>query len=166
MLGKTGIWFVVTAMTAILSFAAVQGLPEGEGKKLVEERCTLCHGVDPITSAKLDRDGWKNMVQRMVGYGSQMNDKEVDVVVDYLSKNFAAAPSPAAPNSADEKTALRYINGVCSSCHDADLIKGTAATKEEWLDITNRMNGKGAGLSEQDVTLLVNYLAQKYPKKE
>ena len=161
MLGKTGIWFVVTVTTAILSFASVQGLPEGDGKKLVEERCTLCHGVDPITSAKLDRDGWKTMVQKMVEYGSQMNDKEVDVVVDYLSKNFAAAPSPV-----DEKTALRYINGICSSCHDADLIKSTTATKEEWLDITNRMNGKGAGLSEQDVTLLVNYLAQKYPKKE
>jgi hypothetical protein len=124
----------------------------------------MCHGVDIIVDKKLDRNGWKDMVQKMVGYGMQMSDKEVDLTADYLSKNFGAqAPPPS--GGADEKAALRFINGICSSCHDAELIRGTQGTKQEWLAIVKNMNEKGSGLSEKDSELLVNYLSEKYPKK-
>jgi hypothetical protein len=60
----------------------------------------------------------------------------------------------------------RYIEGICSSCHDVGLIRSTEATKEEWYDVVMRMNGKDAGVSARDVDLLVDYLASKYgPKK-
>jgi cytochrome c5 len=159
MFGRAAIWFAGTVAATLMSFAAVQGLPEGEGKRLIEDRCTMCHGVDLITDAKLNREAWKSTLQKMVDYGTKMDAKEVEIVADYLSKNFGA------PSSADEKTALRYVEGICSSCHDSEIIATTEATKEEWLEIVNRMNGKGAGLSEQDIVLLTNYLAQKYPKK-
>jgi hypothetical protein len=110
----------------------------------------------------------------MVGYGTQLNAKEIEITAEYLSKHFGPAGSAPAANSgsssstspADEKTALRFVEGICSSCHDSQLITDTQGTKDEWLEIVNRMNGKGSGLAEQDVTLLVNYLSQKYPKKE
>jgi cytochrome c5 len=168
MFGTTAIWLVLTVAVATLSKAVPQELPEGEGKKLLEERCTGCHSLKPVVSLKQRQGAWKELVVKMVGYGAQLDDKEVDVATEYLTKHFGPETSAAAAkaDSLEEKTAERYIKGICSSCHDAGLIRSTEATKQQWLDIVTRMNGLDAGVSPRDVELLVDYLASKYgPKK-
>jgi cytochrome c5 len=164
MFGRTAIWLVLTVTLATLSMAAPQELPEGEGKKLLEERCAGCHSLKPVISLKQSQGAWKELVVKMVGYGAQLDDKEVDVATEYLTKHFGPESSAAAakPDSPEEKTAKRYIEGICSSCHDAGLIRSTEATKQQWLDIVTRMNGLDAGVSQRDVDLLVDYLASKY----
>jgi len=162
--GRTTIWLVLTLALATLSTAAPQELPEGEGRKLVEERCANCHSLKPVISLKQSRDAWKKMVLKMVEYGAQLDDKEVDVATGYLANHFGPE-AKAAAETAEEKIAKRYIDGICSSCHDAGLIRSTAATRQEWLDIVTRMNGLDAGVSQRDVELLVNYLASKYGPK-
>src|SRR6185295_14563974 len=167
MFGRTAIWIVLTAALATLSMAVPQELPEGEGKKLLEERCAGCHSLKPVVSLKQSQGAWKEMVLKMVGYGAQLDDKEVDVATEYLTKHFGPESSTAAAkaDSAEEKIARRYIEGICSSCHDAGLIRSTEATKEQWLDIVTRMNGLDAGVSSRDVDVLVDYLASKYGRK-
>src|SRR5580692_5307396 len=167
MFGRIAICLVLTAALAAESMAAPQELPEGEGKKLLEERCAGCHGLQPVVSLKQSHDAWKELVVKMVGYGAQLDDKEVDVATEYLTKHFGPESSAAAakPDSLEEKTAKRYIEGICSSCHDAGLIRATEATKKEWFDIVTRMNGLDAGVSQRDVDLLVDYLANKYGRK-
>lgn len=155
------------ALTVALATVAVsQELPVGEGKKLLEERCVTCHSLQPVVSLKQSQDAWKQLVIKMVGYGAQLSDKEVDVATDYLTKHFGPEDSAAAkPDTPEEKIAKRYIQGICSSCHDAGLIRSTVATKQGWLDIVTRMNGLDAGVSQRDVELLVDYLASKYGRK-
>jgi cytochrome c5 len=168
MLGKIALWLVVTVVLTTLSTAVPQELPDGEGKKLVEERCTSCHSLKPVISLKQNQAAWKELVVKMVGYGAQLDDKEVDVATEYLTKHFGPESSAATakPESPEEKTAERYIKGICSSCHDAGLIRSTQATKQEWYDIVTRMNGLDAGVSGRDVDILVDYLASKFgPKK-
>ena len=164
MSGKTAIWLVLAVAIATLAMAVPQELPEGEGKKLVEERCAGCHSLKPVVSVKQSQGAWKELVVKMVGYGAQLDDKEVDVATGYLTKYFGPESSAAAakPDSPDEKTAERYIKGICSSCHDAGLIRTTEATRKEWYDIVMRMNGLDAGVSARDVDVLVDYLASKY----
>ena len=163
MFGKTVIWLVLIVALASLSMAVPQELPEGEGKKLLEERCASCHSLKPVVSLKQSQSAWKELVVKMVGYGAQLDDKEVDVATEYLTKHFG--PESSKPDTPEEKIAKRYINGICSSCHDAGLIRSTEATKEEWFDIVTRMNGLDAGVSQRDVDLLVDYLASKYGPK-
>ena len=167
MFRRTAVWLVLTVALATLSMAVPQELPEGEGKKLLEDRCTSCHSLKPVVSLKQSRDKWKELVVKMVGYGAQLDDKEVDVATEYLTKHFGPESSAAAakPESLEEKTAERYLKGICSSCHDAGLIRSTQATKEEWSAIVARMNGMDAGVSPRDVDLLVDYLASKYGPK-
>jgi cytochrome c5 len=167
MFGRTAIWPVLTVTLATLSMAAPQELSEGQGKKLLEERCAGCHSLKPVVSLKQSQDTWKKLVVKMVGYGAQLNDKEVDVATEYLTKHFGPESSAAAakPDSPEDKIAKRYIEGICSSCHDAGLIRSTEATKQEWFDIVTRMNGLDAGVSQRDVDLLVDYLASKYGRK-
>jgi cytochrome c5 len=167
MFGRTAIWLVLTAALATLSMAVPQELPEGEGKKLVEDRCTGCHDLKPVVSLKQSQSAWKELVVKMVGLGAQLDDKEVDVATEYLTKHFGPESSAAAakPDSPEEKIAKRYIEGICSSCHDAGLIRSTKATKQEWFDIVMRMNSLDAGVSRRDVDVLVDYLASKYGPK-
>ena len=173
MFGRTTIWLVLTVAVATLSMAAPQELPEGEGKKLLEERCAGCHSLKPVVSLKQSQDAWNALVVKMVGYGAQLDDKEVDVATGYLTKYFGPASdarsessaAAAKPDSPEEKIAKRYIEGICSSCHDAGLIRATEATKQEWFDIVTRMNGLDAGVSARDVDVLVDYLASKYGPK-
>ena len=167
MSGKTAIWLVLAVAIATLAMAVPQELPEGEGKKLLEERCAGCHSLKPVVSLKQSQGAWKELVVKMVGYGAQLDDKEVDVATLYLTKYFGPESSAAAarPDSPDEKTAERYIKGICSSCHDAGLIRTTEATRKEWYDIVMRMNGLDAGVSSRDVDVLVDYLASKYGPK-
>jgi cytochrome c5 len=170
---KPAIWLVLTFVLANLSMAVSQELPEGEGKKLLEERCVSCHSLKPVVSLKQSQEAWKKLVVKMVEYGAQLNGKEVDVATEYLAKYFGPASgaksessaTAAKPDSPEEKIAKRYIEGICSSCHDAGLIRSTEATKQEWFDIVTRMNGLDAGVSQRDVDLLVNYLASKYGPK-
>ena len=167
MFGRIAIYLLLTFSLATLSMAVPQELPEGEGKKLLEERCASCHSLKPVVSLKQSQGAWKELVVKMVGYGAQLDAKEVNAVTEYLTKYFGPeSPAAAAkPDSPDEKTAKRYIDGICSSCHDAGLIRSTEATKQEWLDIVTRMNGLDAGVSQRDVELLVDYLASKYGRK-
>jgi cytochrome c553 len=157
------IWLVVTLFAASVVLAlAQQQLPEGDGKKLVEDRCASCHTLEPVLSRKATHDEWRKVVVEMVGYGARLNDKEIDLTVEYLTRYLGVQNSG---DSQTERTAKRFIEGICSSCHDSDFIKGTEATKDEWMDIVRRMNGKGAGLSETDVELLADYLAKNYGRK-
>ena len=167
MFGRTAICLVLTVAFATLSMAVPQELPKGEGKQLLEDRCVSCHSLKPVVSLKQSQAAWKKLVVKMVGYGAQLNDEEVDVATLYLTKYFSPESSAAAakPDSPEEKIAKRYIEGICSSCHDAGLIRSTEATKQEWFDIVTRMNGLDAGVSQRDVDLLVDYLANKYGRK-
>lgn len=142
-------------------------MPEGEGKKLLEERCVSCHSLEPVVSLRQSQDAWKELVVKMRGYGAQLDDKEVDVATEYLTKHFGPKTSAAAakPDSPEEKTAKRLIDGICSSCHDGGLVRSTNATKAQWLDIVMRMNGLDAGVSARDVDVLVDYLVSKYGPK-
>ena len=165
--GRIAIGLVLTVALPTRSTAVPQELPEGEGKKLLEERCVNCHSLKPVVGLKQNQGTWKKLVVKMVGLGAQLDGKEVDVATGYLAKYFGPESSAAAakPDSPEDKIAKRYIEGICSSCHDAGLIRSTQATKQEWLDIVTRMNGLDAGVSQRDVELLVDYLASKYGRK-
>ena len=167
MFGRTVIWPFLTFALVTLSLAVPQELPEGEGKKLVEVRCASCHDLRPVVSLRQNQDAWKELVVKMRGYGAQLDNKEVDVATEYLTKHFGPERSAEAAkeDSPEEKTAKRLIEGICSSCHDAGLIRSTQATRQEWFDIVTRMNGLDAGVSQRDVDLLVDYLASKYGRK-
>ena len=59
-----------------------------EGKALVEERCTVCHGLGQIEKAKKTAEGWKSTVERMKGKGAKLNAAESEAVIEYLSATF------------------------------------------------------------------------------
>jgi hypothetical protein len=59
-----------------------------DGATLVDERCTTCHTADRIMQADKDETGWTATVDRMIGYGAQLNDEERTALIDYLVATY------------------------------------------------------------------------------
>jgi mono/diheme cytochrome c family protein len=67
-----------------------QGAPETlDGKALVEERCTECHGLDRTTGASKTKEEWKTTVERMVSKGTNLNAEEQAAVIEYLAATYS-----------------------------------------------------------------------------
>jgi cytochrome c5 len=62
--------------------------PAGDGAALLEERCTVCHGLDRVTSAQKTREQWEQTVARMVGKGAELNEEEQDILIAYLTGTY------------------------------------------------------------------------------
>jgi mono/diheme cytochrome c family protein len=60
-------------------------LPEGAGKVLVEQRCTLCHGLDRAAGVKRSRTEWNSIVSRMIFLGAPIAGNDVKIITAYLS---------------------------------------------------------------------------------
>lgn len=80
-------------------------LPEGDGKAIATENCQACHKLTNLTKAHKDLDDWKDTVQTMIDRGANVPPDKVDILVQYLAKNFgpkdASAPAQAAPAPAN-----------------------------------------------------------------
>ena len=69
---------------------AAEDLPDGEGKKILEKSCTTCHDLTEVTKLRgyYTRAQWRDVVVTMKEYGAAVDDKQVDVLADYLAINF------------------------------------------------------------------------------
>jgi hypothetical protein len=76
---------------AALTLAAQDAdFPDGDGKRILVASCTSCHGLDYVTKLRgyYTRDQWRDVVNTMVEYGTKIEKKEQDVLVDYLTMHF------------------------------------------------------------------------------
>lgn len=100
MLGAVLLLSGVSAVAHPSSFGATrvawQGddLPDGDGKKILQTSCTACHDLTEITKFKgyYTRDDWRDIVKTMIAYGAMVKDGDVEVLVDYLTKNLGKKP--------------------------------------------------------------------------
>jgi competence protein ComEA len=79
---------------AVAATGAWAQLPEGPGKAETAKLCSQCHELDRSISLRQDRAGWQTTMDKMVALGLKGTDKQMQLVVDYLAKNFAAAEMP------------------------------------------------------------------------
>jgi hypothetical protein len=67
-----------------------------------------------------------------------------------------AAQAPAGPDA----VAANLVNTVCASCHTLDRVRNKVADQDAWTDTVTRMKGRGAGLTDQQVPQVVEYLTR------
>ena len=87
-------------LTAFLLAASVQAqdLPDGVGKDLVMNVCTVCHEVTRITSKKRSKEEWSDTVDKMAARGAKASDEEFETIVTYLAKYFGKDQTPEKSN--------------------------------------------------------------------
>ena len=74
-------------------------LPDGPGKDLTAENCTICHGPELITMQRRSPAEWEEVVNRMMANGAMMPPDQYDQVLaylgTYLGKETASKAKPA-----------------------------------------------------------------------
>ena len=56
------------------------------------------------------------------------------------------------------------LEGTCTVCHNLDRVTSKQYDKDEWEGIVQSMRDKGAELSDDDATVLVEYLVKNFGK--
>jgi competence protein ComEA len=76
--------------TLVLGLApAVSGqLPDGKGKDVTVRVCGTCHPAERGASVRLTREGWEDVIAKMVSLGAKGSDEDLSAVLDYLSTHF------------------------------------------------------------------------------
>jgi len=60
-----------------------------DGEALLNARCTKCHNLTRVISAKKTAADWAKTVTRMISNGAKLTTEEQKVLVDYLAKTYA-----------------------------------------------------------------------------
>ena len=81
-------------LCALLAASARAQLPDGPGKAETEKLCSQCHELSQAISLRQDRAGWQATISKMVNLGAKATDVEIQLVTNYLSKNFPAEDVP------------------------------------------------------------------------
>jgi cytochrome c5 len=64
-------------------------LPDGPGKRVLLNTCTICHDLGRIRFGRRSADEWEEALNAMLNEGAMLSDEEFAQVLGYLSKNFA-----------------------------------------------------------------------------
>jgi hypothetical protein len=81
------------ALTICSSFACLAADSE-PGRKAENSACVACHSTRLIDSQRLSAAAWAKEVDKMVGWGAVVSDKQL--LIDYLASEFSdSKPVPA-----------------------------------------------------------------------
>jgi len=83
-----GVILLAPAMTG--AAAQKDDLPDGDGKTILLTSCTTCHDLTEVTKLRgfYTRAQWRDVIVTMKEYGAMVDDKQVDVLADYLGQNL------------------------------------------------------------------------------
>src|SRR5215510_2873630 len=63
-------------------------IPDGPGKEIVLNTCTMCHDLNRIKLGRRSTEEWEETLISMLNEGAPLSDEAFGVVHAYLSKNF------------------------------------------------------------------------------
>jgi len=121
-------------------------LPDAPGKDQVVNVCGKCHEPQRVAALRLTREGWEEVVAKMVSLGAKAGDDELKQITDYLAESFKGeAAKPINMNSATSvdlesvagllrKEAAAWIayrtkNGPCKALDDLKKVPGVPFKK-------------------------------------
>jgi len=144
---------LLLALLAVTAAHPETKLPPGAATAIIQTKCLLCHGEEPLVRRKRDREGWQKIVETMDANGARLTQDELNSLVQYFFLNFGlteeekraaerinvnkASASRLAklfklfPDEAEVIVAYREKNGDFQSIEDLEKVPGLDAKKVE-----------------------------------
>ena len=63
-------------------------LPDGPGKKILLNTCTVCHDLGRVRLNTVSREEWEETLMAMLNEGAMLSDEDFPVLLNYLARNF------------------------------------------------------------------------------
>jgi hypothetical protein len=57
------------------------------------------------------------------------------------------------------------VEDVCTYCHNLDRLRGQELSREEWRELTKGMISEGAPVTDQELSMILDYLVKHYGPK-
>ena len=161
----------VLLLLSSASLAAGQDpLPEGPGKDVTVRMCGTCHPSARGAAVRLTREGWQDVIAKMVSLGAKGTDEELAAVLDYLSTNFKGdAPKPINLNTAPaidlesvagllRKEAAAWIaqrtKTPCKTLDDLKKFMASTSRRSTAAAIASSASSKSAALKVQSYLVI------------
>ena len=88
LLSLLAVVLIVSACSAKATSTTPVTISSLDGATLVLERCSVCHPLTRIESAKRTSAEWTKIVETVIRRGAKLDTHEQTLVVDYLATNF------------------------------------------------------------------------------
>ena len=146
--------FVAVIFGAPLLAGAGGQEPQAErGERILNLSCASCHDLRPIDVRAQDADGWAKTIAAEIKRGAKLEPEEIPILRDYLAK--AHGPLPDGPGK-------EIVLNICTQCHDLQRVRRQRTNAEGWGETLDAMLNEGAPLSEQDLPVVLRYLARNF----
>ncbi len=133
-------------------------LPPGEGQAIVQQKCVSCHALKVVTGKRASRQQWSTIVDQMVTRGADVSDDDIDILLDYLARNFGPVTSqPGAEKPHDRTTGSVNVNTASAS----ELAASLDLTAEESTSLVSYRVRKGNFKEWRDLTKVPGVDAKK-----
>jgi hypothetical protein len=87
-------------------------------------------------------------------------------VAAVMAAGTVLALAASAPNASPTKDRGReLVEDVCTYCHNLDRLRGKELSREEWRGLTKGMISEGAPVTEEELSMILDYLAKNYGKR-
>ena len=63
-------------------------VPDGPGKAILLNTCTLCHDLQRVRRQQSTAEGWAETLDAMLNEGAPLTEKDFPVLLRYLARNF------------------------------------------------------------------------------
>jgi cytochrome c5 len=63
-------------------------LPDGAGKKILLNTCTICHDLMRVRRNLATREEWEDTLGAMLNEGAMLSEEDFPVLLNYLARNF------------------------------------------------------------------------------
>jgi len=63
-------------------------LPDGPGKKILLNTCTVCHDLMRVRRNLATREEWEDTLGAMLNEGAMLSEEDFPVLLNYLARNF------------------------------------------------------------------------------
>ncbi len=83
--------FLAIAMLSMAAWgaSAPEQLPPGPMQEKASAVCGSCHAVRIVVQQRLSKAAWTKEVDKMTKWGAEVDSKDRDALIDYLSANFS-----------------------------------------------------------------------------
>jgi putative heme-binding domain-containing protein len=127
-----------------------QSAPEEQGRATFQRTCSPCHKTSRITTHRLSRAGWGNVVDNMISRGAKATPDEQEQIVSYLTANFGVgrrAPKNAASGEQPAKLGKRSVPAMmppAPTLDDSQIARAKQLIKSNDCLSCHRMDGQGS----------------------
>jgi hypothetical protein len=58
------------------------------------------------------------------------------------------------------------VEDVCTYCHNLDRLQGKELSREEWRGLTKGMISEGAPVTDEELSMILDYLVKHHGRKQ